>query len=555
MISWLLTGLMLIAQSPRDGALSQPSRGTCVISGRVTTGDAAAPVPLRRAIVNVTGTSLIGARQVVTDDQGRFAIDALPAGRFTLTADKAGFLTTYVGSRRPGRPPSTPVVLTDGQSITDLVIHVIPGAAIEGTLRDELGRPIAAGQVSAWTRQVVGGEPQLVAAAGRASRVLTDDRGRFRLWGLLPGSYIVEATGSSGAPAGAEILIDDGTAIRTVTRGVVYAPGVSRAEDAVPVTLAPGEERSGIDIVSALSASSKLTLTITSDAGQPVSNVSIGIASLSSRRVTFSPGFIRPDANGRFTMPGLSPGSYLFFGRSTPTGPDDAPLWLRAEVEVGNADVDAALVMKRGQKVGGKLLADDAPPAWATLTLSLTPLAAIAGTGINVSETHPAADGTFEFASVAPGRYALKVGLPGGWSLSSAMLDGKDTLDYPLEVTEAKDVAGLAARVIKNPTSISGVVTDQLGRPSPEFSVVVFPSDPELRRSSARRTSGLVKIGTDGRFSVDGLPPGDYLLAVVVDADAQQLSDPTFFEQATAGAIPIRLTEGQKLVQNLKIGG
>lgn len=554
MIAHLLA-CMLLLQVPRDAVLPPSAVGSGVISGVVTTGETARPVPLRRAIVSLTGTGIIGPRKVATDDQGRFAIDGLPAGRFTLTAEKAGYLTTYVGSRRPGRPPSTPLVLTDGQRMTDLSIHVVPGAAIEGTLRDEQGRPIAAAQVSAWSQVVVDGQTQFVAATGRASRVLTDDRGSFRIWGLLPGTYVVEATGSSGTLSGAEYLTDDGASVRTVTRAVVYAPGVSRAQDATPITLAPGEERAGVDIVNPLSASSRLTLIVTSDTGRPLPNVSIGIASLATRRVSFSPGIVRPDAEGRFTLPGLSQGRYLFYGRSTPASPDEPALWLRTEIEVGTADAEASLTLKHGQSVSGRIAADVELSALASVTVALSPIVDISGTGISVNPVRPAADGSFEFANVAPGRYMLTTGLPGSWKLSSAILEGKDTLDDAIEVAEGVDVRGLAVRISKDLTSISGLVTDALGRPSPEFSVVVFPADAELRRAAPRRTSGLVKIATDGRFRVEGLPPGDYLLAVIVDADPQQLNDRAFLEQVAAGAIQIRLAEGQKLVQDLKIGG
>jgi hypothetical protein len=554
MIAFVIAATLFL-QVPRDAAPTRSAGGTGVITGTVTTGEPTSPTPLRRAIVSVTGTGIIGTRQVATDEQGRFVVDALPPGRFTLIVDRAGYLTTYVGSRRPGRPPSTPLVLTEGQRITDVAISVPRGAVIEGTLRDERGRPIAAGQVSAWSQQLVEGQPQFVAATGRASRVLTDDRGRFRIWGLLPGTYVVEATGSSGVSAGAELLTDDGVDVRMVTRSPVYAPGVSRAVDASLITLALGEERTGVDIVNPLAPSAKLTVLVTSDTGQPVQSVSIGIASLASRRVSYSPGFVRPDAEGRFTVPGLAPGRYLFFGRSAAApGQPNAGLWLNAEVEVGTSDLEATLMMKTGQRVTGKLSADDGAASWAGAVLSLAALPDIPGTAFSGGETRPAEDGSFEFTNVPPGRYQLKASMPGAWKLRSAVVDGKDTLDIPFEVREGNDLTGLDAKFTRTSTQISGLVTDSLGRPSPEFSVVVFAADSDLRRVAARRNSGLIKIGTDGRFAVDDLPPGDYLLAVVIDGDPQQLNDPAFLEQVATGAIPIKLAEGQKLVQDLKIG-
>ena len=386
---------------------------------------------------------------------------------------------------------------------------------------------------------------------------MTDDRGRYRLWGLLPGTYVVEASGGSSLATGAEMVSADGATVRQVTRAPVYAPGAPRAIDALQITVGVGEERTGVDIVNPLVPSSKLALRVIGDAGQPLQNVSIGIASLTLGRVSYSPGVLRPDAEGRFTMPSLVPGRYLFYGsgRAAPTGTTDRPLWLRTEVEVGAADTDATLSLKRGQRVSGRVTADDVPPAWPAAALRLVALPEIAGTAIPVGEARPAEDGSFEFPDVPPGRYALELSVPGGWKLESAVREGKDILDVLLDVAEGSDVAGIAARVSRRATRVSGLVVDSLGRPSPEFSVVVFPADSELRRTAARRTSGLIKIGSDGRFTIDHLPPGDYLLAVVVDGDPDQLKDGGFLDLVAQGAIPIRLAPGATIEQTLKIGG
>jgi hypothetical protein len=114
MIAYLIASLLLL-QTPRDAATPRPQiAGSGVISGTVTTGETTSAVPLRRAIVSLTGTGIVGTRQVATDEQGKFVMDALPPGRFTLTAEKAGYLTT-VGSRRPGRPPRRRSCSPEGQ--------------------------------------------------------------------------------------------------------------------------------------------------------------------------------------------------------------------------------------------------------------------------------------------------------------------------------------------------------------------------------------------------------------------------------------------------------
>ena len=73
----------------RDNA-NQPS-GTAAIRGRILTADTGAPV--RRAQVRAVAPELRVARLASTDAQGRFELKDLPAGRWTLTASKAGFVS------------------------------------------------------------------------------------------------------------------------------------------------------------------------------------------------------------------------------------------------------------------------------------------------------------------------------------------------------------------------------------------------------------------------------------------------------------------------------
>ena len=48
------------------------------------------------------------------------------------------------------------------------------------------------------------------------------------------------------------------------------------------------------------------------------------------------------------------------------------------------------------------------------------------------------------------------------------MVNGRDTLDEPLEVLPGQDVSGIAATATDRPAEIAGTLLDQLGRPSPD---------------------------------------------------------------------------------------
>jgi hypothetical protein len=125
-------------QPARDAAATtQPAAtGTGIIAGYVTTAGSGGPV--RRARVTLSGGELRGGRSTLTNDEGRFTFAALPAGRFTLRASKAGYVDVPFGAKRPGRP-GTPIQLVDKQKLENANIALPKGAVITGVVIDESG--------------------------------------------------------------------------------------------------------------------------------------------------------------------------------------------------------------------------------------------------------------------------------------------------------------------------------------------------------------------------------------------------------------------------------
>ena len=161
--------------------------GTASISGIVVTEGSGAPV--RRARVNLSGAELRGARSAVTADDGRFTFTNLPAGRYTMTASKPGYVNISYGAKRAGRP-GTPIQLIEGQRLEKAVMNLPKGGVITGIVIDETGEP--APQTSVRVMRVVmqTGEKTLQQAGSDT----TDDRGMYRIFSLQPGDYIVNAT-------------------------------------------------------------------------------------------------------------------------------------------------------------------------------------------------------------------------------------------------------------------------------------------------------------------------------------------------------------------------
>jgi hypothetical protein len=125
----------------------------------------------------------------------KLSIPELPAGRYTLTAARTGYVTLSYGQRRPFQS-GTPLQLTESESLTGIEIRLPRGSVVAGRVFDELGDPMPGIAVRALRYQYVQGTRQLVPAGLGQS----DDRGEYRIWGLNPGEYFVSAVAPPNLP-------------------------------------------------------------------------------------------------------------------------------------------------------------------------------------------------------------------------------------------------------------------------------------------------------------------------------------------------------------------
>lgn len=572
-----------IAQTQRDtpvrpAAPAKPIAGTAFLAGVVTSDDTQSTF-IRRVLVTLSGGGG-GPIQAVTDDAGRFAFPDLPAGSYTITAEKPGYVKTFFGSRRPGLGPGMPIALAGAQRLTTLSVKLLRGAVISGTVIDENGQPLASAQVTVLQPLVVNGERRLVAPPGAptwAPWATTDERGRYRFYGLTPGEYTVR---SSGGGMSGEVRMTAAADVDFATRPVqlparanatagaeqpqvrrsgAYYPASTDASGAVFFTLGAGEERTGIDIRVGLARVVRVEGMAVGPGGQPLSNILVGIADASARSLWASPGLIRPGPDGRFVMSGMLPGRYVFYGRGGEAPGQNAPqpLWTETEVVVNEQDVSGVVLQfLPGSTIAGRLsYLGGAPVGGVTPRISLTPVPTIAGAALAPTPVMPQADGAFAFTGVAPGKYRVAVSGAGAWSLRSAMLNGRDTLDVLLEVQPGQAIADLAVTLTDRPTEVVGTLFDQLGRPAPAYAIVLFSADRSHWTIAPRRTSGVVKLASDGTYRAVGLPPGEYYLAALADVEPAQLTDPAFLDLLVPAAIKITLSEGERKTQDVKLGG
>ena len=72
-------------------------------------------------------------------------------------------------------------------------------------------------------------------------------------------------------------------------------------------------------------------------------------------------------------------------------------------------------------------------------------------------------DGTFLLVGVPAGALWLRAQAPGSWSLKSAVVDGRDTIDAPFEVGAGDKITGVEVTFTDRQSEIIGTVTDAQG--------------------------------------------------------------------------------------------
>jgi hypothetical protein len=360
----------------------------------------------------------------------------------------------------------------------------------------------------------------------------------------------------------------------SVTFSPVYFPGTADVRVAQAVSLAMSEERSGVSFPLRLVPTANIAGTIVDPAGQPITPVSAALVRKPGPRSAveswlWQSSLSIPRANitdNAFSFANITPGEYLLVARTgggTRTAVAAATQWAIVDLSVQGQDQRGLTVrLQPGTKVSGSIAFEGTslrPPAdLTTLSLTLAPILALPGMPTPSALVAPG--GTFSFTSVAPTAFDLRIIPPPGaaasaphWMLKSAMVNGKDLADTPIDLKGVDDLAGVTVTFTDRTTEVSGKVLGTESGSTAAYSAVVFPADPALWSPTSRRIKA-VPLATNSTFSLTDLPPGRYCLAVVDDLDTADLTSPDFLAQLQAAAVTIALAEGEHKTQDLRMG-
>lgn len=576
---------------------SQPPLAGTLVVGQVI--DAGSGRPVAGAIVGISGPpgpNGLSLPRVLTGNDGRFVFRDLRRGQHTITATKPGYAEGAHGRNRAGGP-SAPLILNDNERVGDIVIRLWKYAAISGSVADESGELMVGVQVRAFRRSVVGGRRRYISS----SAATTDDRGLYRIGSLLPGDYIVATiprqiavplslyrNRTPGAAPGNPLVglgvlapvdtpgfavLEAGNAGIVLGRGaVIPPPGPSGRLFVYPTTFHPSTTSGGAGAVITVRSGAEYSNADLQLTPVPTANVSglvygpdgpvkrAALRLVPANTTELASELDLPmtltDEGGAFTLPAVPSGEYTI--RLSRGGGDVnqsyGPLWLDAPITVGIEDIEGlTLTAGSGLRVSGRVeFEGDTSRLRVALTniqIAIEPADIIPGTASYFSR--PSAGGDFTSMPVPGGRYYVRVpNSPSGWMFKSATIDGRDVADTPFTLTQ--EPAQVTITFTDKWSGVRGSVQTGAGRDAAAM-VIVFPTDRDTwgstglnpRRVRSTRTSNI------GEYSFN-LPPGEYYVIAIPEAQAADWQDPEFLDAASRAAARVTIAEGERKIQDLR---
>jgi len=597
--------LMFEIQTPAQAPAPQATiRGFVT---RATTGD-----PIAGAQVTITrAAAAAGARPpaaagpematslerglipaVTTDERGRFEINDVAPGAYRIAAARNGYSRQEYGQRSANRA-GTPINVSAGQRIDDIVFRLTPAATITGRVTDNKGEPLAGVTIQALrsTYDAAGKRTLQPVASGR-----TNDLGEYRLYWINPGRYFVSAnpgrstldmltstmsqspTDSSvdaqpmsqfssifGAPPNPNEVPQSGFAL-------TFYPGTPDLSRAASIDLPAGAENHA-DFVLARNERFRIRgRVIDARTNRPPQGASVSI----SPRTVIGGSFFDSllgigglqgnrynSTTGEFEVRDVAPGSYWLAVTTQPQVPNQAqgtqppsPSSMfssigstQVPVDVFGGDLDNVTVsVSASVSIPGRLRMDSNEPL-PRVSLAFQPT----GGNLNLlslfaGAVQPDANGAFSIPGVTPGEYKLRVnGLPADVYVKEARLENKDPLEG-LTILDRID-GSLDVTLSSRSAQIDGTVAGLDGKPAANVQVVLVPE-------RLRNRQDLYKTATtnqDGRFNMRGIAPGDYRVFAWEDIEPFAYFDPDGMKQYESQGRLIHVEESSKVAVETKL--
>jgi hypothetical protein len=414
-----------------------------------------------------------------------------------------------------------------------------------------------------------------------AGTAQTDDLGQYRVWGLMPGDYYVNAQsrinltfaapgggrgGRGGGAAGA--IAAEAGALGGGNVAALFAPndesqrayaptfypGVASVAEAAPITLGLSQQSLDVDFGLQLVPVARISGYVANPDGSPTRRGNVNLTTevmAGGRGNQLGNNYgSRISGDGTFSISNVPPGRYILRARG-----NDAqwPQYATLPVTVAGADIpDVSIMVAQGATIIGTV---SFPPLQTALpdmgqvrisSVSIDP-------GLTNSQARVEQDNSFKIVAVAAGLHLIR---PGGqlrgWSLKSVLLDGRDITDTPIEVRSGQEITRVLMTFTDAVNEINGTLTTDRGVPITDYTVLAFPIDSSLWRAQSRHIA-TARPDQNGKFWIRNLPAGSYYVATVDPTQQGEWFEPDYLEEHRVGAANVTLGEGDTKTQDFKI--
>jgi hypothetical protein len=404
---------------------------------------------------------------------------------------------------------------------SDAKLSMIPGAIIGGRIFDANGQLMSNATVQVLTVAYAFGHAVLAPLVSKA----TDDRGEYRLFWVPPGDYYIAVTARPVAPA-------PGVPALTSPAKTFY-PGVNEIAESRMISIRGGEDIGGMDISIRAARSFKISGQVNSlipppapQLGAPGVNAAVLMLVnrdeaapddvTAGRQVGTVP--LLP-TSGQFEIANILPGSYDLFARVADPSAQVAggqPLaWGRVRFDVRDMDINnLSITVPPSVEVKGTVTAPGGAKPGTSMRVTLLPDdASIKIPAYQLIMTRSALvspEGNFSIAAVPEGRYrvATVAGLPADLYLADVRANAMSVFDSGFEISTRLN-SPIEVALGSGAGTVDGVVRDG---PTKVFSNATVALVPEARRRQNRALYFLATSDALGRFTIRGVPPGDYKL-------------------------------------------
>jgi hypothetical protein len=526
--------VLSVCQTVAPPPSTASAKDAASVAGQVLRLDTGEPLKkVQVSLLSHSGDALSAFR--LTDEQGHFLIENIPPGPYDLHLERNGFLDAEYGQKKPGAPGAI-LSLSAGQRITDLVFKLACAGSISGHVLDEDGEPVAHAEVIVF----------------RASRrpdkeernsfdpVSTNDLGEYRVFDLSPGRYFIAINYRTMERNGRHSSFDR----NNFNPGYLptYYPNTTDAAKAAAITINPGDEIRSIDFMlrpgHLVTVSGRVMNMVPGNSGGGIVNLysrTSGLAGVAQDLYGF---FLFKD--GHFSIANVPPGSYYleasWFDRDTRQNHRG-----QRAVDVGTLDIDdVSVTISPGTDISGRVVWDGpAPQGGSDLFVRLRPVNenALGSPGQSAKS-----DGSFVLKNVPDGTYwpIVSAAIPGGKFFLKAIRYGTTSVSEPgFTVQSGADVA-LELTLSARAAQLAGTVLTSDSLPATGATVVLIPDPP--RRDLLERYK-TVATDQNGKFSIEGITPGDYKL-FSWDSDQADPTDPEWFD---AGWLKPYETKGESI--------